>query len=81
MIPLHDFAVGTDDGGAQVMGDGAAFGFYGERKEIGEARQVGGTGSGEFPMIEERGLAGVGDGKSVVAQNFGRVVFGIEADA
>lgn len=32
-------------------------------------------------MLEERGVVRVGDGEGVVAENFGRVMFGVEADA
>ena len=81
MIPLHDFAVGTDDGGAEVVGDESAFGFDGEGEEVGDLGQVGGAGRGELPAAEKRGVVRVRDGKTVVAENFGRVVLGVEADA
>ncbi len=55
-------------------------GFDGEGEEVGDLRQVGFAGGGEFPATEERGIVRVGDGESVVAENFGRVVLGVEAD-
>ena len=39
------------------------------------------VGAAKSQRREQRGVVRVSDGKSVVAENFGRVVFGIEADA
>ena len=79
MIPLHDFAVGADHGGAEVVRDQAALGLNGKREEIGDLGQVGWTGSGELPAAEQSGVMGVGDRESVIAQDLGRVVLRVES--
>ncbi len=81
MIPLDDLAVGADDGCAEVVGDESTFRFDGEREKTGDLGQVSGTGSGEFPAAENRRIVRVGHGEAVVAQNLGRVVLRVEADA
>ena len=81
MIPVHDLAVGTDDGGAEIVGDHSSVGFEGECEKIGDAGQVLSVGSGEFPPAEKRGLVSVGYRVAVVPKNLGGIVLGIETDA
>ena len=81
MIPVHDFAVGADDGGAEAVGDESAFGFDGEGEKVGEPGKVGGGGGGELPASEESWRVRVRDGEGVVAENFWGVVLGVKGNA
>lgn len=81
MVPLHDLAVGADDGGAEVVGDESAFGLDGEREEVGDLGEVGGLRRSEFPFVEQSRRMRVRHGKSVVAQDLGSVMLRVEADA
>src|ERR1700693_2946238 len=63
------------------MGDQATFFFVGEGEIIREFAQFILRNRGEFPMLEEGGVFASGAGKSVGAEDLGRVVGRIEADA
>src|SRR5258707_12776650 len=53
VVPLHDLAVGTNHGCAEVVRNQSAFGLDSQREEVGNLRQVRGAGSSEFPSFEE----------------------------
>jgi len=81
VIPPEDFSIGSDDGGAESVGDESTFGLHGKGEEVGDFREVDGGGGGEFPAGKEGGVVGVGGGESVLAENFWCVVPRVEAEA
>ena len=81
VIPLENFSVRRDDGGGEGVSDQAAFFSVGQGEIIGELGQFSLRDCGEFPVREECGIFASGAGETVGAQDFGRVLGGIEADA
>src|ERR1700722_3676537 len=63
------------------MRDQTAFFLVGESEVPGEIRQLGFRNRQEFPALEERRIFAPGAGETIGAQNLGRVMFRIEADA
>src|SRR5271170_6009683 len=81
VIPAVNLSVGRDDGGAEGVGDQAAIFAVGESEIVGKFLQFGLRNRGELPVREQRRIFVGGAGEAVGAENFGRVVGGIQADA